>query len=308
MKDFICPAILLTLAISGSFISLSSRANADSRTALAEKLFQDGRKLYTKGQFKEACPKFEESYRLDPGSGTLLNMAACHDKRGKTATAWSEYELARQKLEQAGDDRLRFAQTESQRLEAILSYLTVDVPREAALEGLILRLDGTQLGEPLWGSRSPLDPGEHELTASAPGYQPWTMKVSIGAESDDVVVEIPRLSPNAEEMQKDEQSVAAESSGFSTAVLVAGSTTLALGALFTVSGIIYIDQYEDPQKRSSAETWGVVNLIGAGGAILGAGLTTYLLASDETETSAGAVRLSPWVTQTGAGAAVLGRF
>ncbi len=298
LKHFIIPVL-------ASLVSLTNYSYADSRVALAEKLFQDGRQLFTDGEYDEACPKFEESYRLDPGTGTLLNMAACHDKQGKTATAWSEYELARQKLEQSGDDRLKFAQTESKRLEAILSHLTVTVPEQAAVDGLEIRLDGTQLGEPLWGTRSPVDPGEHELVASAPGYETWTTEVNVSAESDDVVVEIPQLSAAAENTSGD---VGAESGGLSTPAIVAGSATLAFGALFAVSGIIYMDQYEDPQQRSSAETWGILNLVGAGGAVIGAGLTTYFLASGNSDDAAPTAALSPWVAPTGAGATVTGRF
>src|SRR5438445_10663209 len=77
-------------------IGFAGRAGAFGGTdaAIAEALFQEGRKLVEQKHFSEACPKFAESQRLDPGIGTLLNLAACHELEGKTATSWSEFTQA----------------------------------------------------------------------------------------------------------------------------------------------------------------------------------------------------------------------
>src|SRR5258706_7643021 len=64
---------------------------AGTEVALAEVLYQKGRQLMTEGKFAEACPKFGESYRLDAATGTLLNLASCHEAEHKLATAWLEF-------------------------------------------------------------------------------------------------------------------------------------------------------------------------------------------------------------------------
>src|SRR6266498_1038121 len=68
----------------------SAQVSAENRAA-AQALFDLGRTLITSGRAEEACPKFEESQRLDPGVGTQLNLADCYDRTGRTASAWTLY-------------------------------------------------------------------------------------------------------------------------------------------------------------------------------------------------------------------------
>src|SRR5262245_38278640 len=68
-----------------------ARAAEPRDAAAAEVLFEAGKNLMERGDYAAACPKFEESYRLDPATGALFALALCHERAGKIATAWVEY-------------------------------------------------------------------------------------------------------------------------------------------------------------------------------------------------------------------------
>jgi hypothetical protein len=146
-------------------------ASAQTNAALAEKLYLDGQVAMKANNFEEACAKFADSQRLDPALGTLMNLALCHEKQGKLATAWTEYvegALEATKVGQA--DRAEFAKAHAAALEKSLQKVKIDAPPVA---GLDVKLDGQPFPASALGAELPLDPGDHALDATAPGKKPW---------------------------------------------------------------------------------------------------------------------------------------
>jgi len=137
-------------------------ANADPSAAdksVATQLFGEGRALLEQGRLDQACPKLEESQRIDPGGGTLLNVALCHERQGRTATAWVEFIGAR-----GGDE-----------------------------PPLAVRRDGNVIARAAWGSALPVDPGDHVFEAQAPGKRPWREAIVVVPSGETRTILVPAL-------------------------------------------------------------------------------------------------------------------
>jgi hypothetical protein len=176
---------------------VAAPAQADS-TQAAQVLFEEGRKLMGAGDLVAACPKFAESQKLDPGAGTLLNLALCYEKSERFASAWSAYTEAASQADRGGRAQwLKRSKDKAAALAPVLSTLTVVVPPGSKVEGLEIKRDGTKLAPGEWGVKVPIDGGEHVIEASAPNHSPWQTRVTAAAQRDVVKVEVPVLTRTA---------------------------------------------------------------------------------------------------------------
>ena len=69
--------LIAPIVAAASLVSARAPAANEVDEAAARVLFGEGRKLAAAGDYAAACPKFEESFRLDPGIGTGFNLADC---------------------------------------------------------------------------------------------------------------------------------------------------------------------------------------------------------------------------------------
>lgn len=185
------------LALGGATVFFADAARAEPTAAdksLATQLFKEGRTLVDQGKVAEGCRKLEESQRLDPGGGTLLNVALCHEKEGRTATAWTEFTEAlgiAKKDDRA--QRVELAQAHIAALEPTLSRLVIQVSEGADLPELEIKRDGSAIRRAAWGSPMPVDPGEHVVEATARGKVAWKHSVVVGAKADTQTIVVPLL-------------------------------------------------------------------------------------------------------------------
>ena len=190
-------AVLVTLATLATLAAFAAPARAqsgDTDRQIAQQLFDDGRTLLEARRYAEACPKFAESQRLDPGGGTLLNLAYCHELEGKTATAWSELRDALgQAIKDGRKDREDFTRTHIKDLEPKLMRVVVHVPERLAARDPEINLDRSKLPTTAWDTPIPVDPGEHRVSVTIAGAQPWSVAVSVSEPGETYTVPLPSL-------------------------------------------------------------------------------------------------------------------
>ncbi len=167
--------------VAGFALALAPRAHAQptDSVAAAEQLFEQARALFDTGNFAEACPRFGASYKLDPALGTLLNMATCYEMLGHIASAWGHYREVVVLATKVGDQtRIDIARQRIATLEPRLPKLTIRAPK-VAVAGLIVTRDDIPLDVAVLGASIFVDPGEHTVSASAPGYKPFSETLAI---------------------------------------------------------------------------------------------------------------------------------
>jgi hypothetical protein len=218
----------------------------DTDRQIAETLFEQGRALMDAKKYAEACPKLAESQRLDPGGGTLLNLAVCHELEGKTATAQTEFKEALGQAARDGRaDREELAREHLTALEKRIIRIQVVVPKP----DVTITLDASKLAPAAWGVAIAVDPGEHRVVAEAPGATRWQSIVDAREEGRTYRVDVPSLdaqrsaSPNASDARPHAQVERVRSPAFWW--LAGGGTLVFAGGI--ASGIVALsaDRYID---------------------------------------------------------------
>src|SRR5580765_6523431 len=168
------------LGVAACLAARAAVAQNDVDEAAARVLFAEARKLVAAGDYAAACPKFEESFRLDPGIGTSFNLADCWEHTGRIASAWGRFLSVAATARVAGQsEREQVARERAATLEPQLSYLVVTVT--SPQDGLAVQRDAIPVGRASWGLPVPVDPGPHVIQAAAPGKKPYTTTVKVTA-------------------------------------------------------------------------------------------------------------------------------
>ena len=185
---------LACVVLAMSATTTSSFAQTAQDRAAARDLFNEARKLVKAGDYASACPKLEESQRLDPGVGTLFNLADCYEHTGKTASAWSMFaDAAAASRASKEPEREKAARQRAQDIEPKLLRLSILIPPSVEVAGIEVRRDGTVLNKPMWGQAVPVDSGEHKIQVTAPGKKPWSVTITLSGEGKTETVTIPSL-------------------------------------------------------------------------------------------------------------------
>jgi hypothetical protein len=226
----------------GSIVCTSALlATADARAddaAVAEALFRSGREAMDRGDHATACEKFKESQRLDPAAGTLLNLADCSERLGRTATAWRAYAEAVERLPPS-DDRVGPVRQKLEALEPTLGRARFTV--EPSAQGCEVDVDDTHLGAASFGEPIPFDPGKRGAVLRCPGRVDRAVPFEIRASA---LVEV-KLVPG-ELAKRDDLGREAGTAGTSSPLVplgwVLGVTGVASFGASAVTGVLTLDR------------------------------------------------------------------
>jgi tetratricopeptide (TPR) repeat protein len=337
-----CRNIGLVLGLCAYALIGAERAHAQGNAAdkaAAEALFDRGLALMREGKFQEACERLEQSQAIERGIGTMLYLAECYEKTGKTASAWALFREAASWAQAAGqNERADAGRSRAARLEKGLSRLTIQVAAVSRVAGLELKDNGAPVHPSVWGVSVPVDPGMHHIEAKAPGYRVWSGDVKVDDNGGSAEVGVPAL----EQLPESELAEAAASDKPSTAPAPApveerrlsklqiaaiaiggtGVVSLALGIGMGVRAVNKNDAAAElctegiTQDARCGHEEGVdlsgqavtaahasTALYALGGALVAGGLLTFFLAPKERR-----VALAPRVDRASAGLQVGGVF
>ena len=333
-NGLVCSAMVLAAAIAPA---AAAQAGGGDK-AVAQALFTEALKLMKSGAHADACPKLEKSQELDPGMGTQFRLAECYEGVGRIASAWALFvEVAEAAKREGTAAREAQSRKRADALEPRLPALVIRVEAAAHdLRDLRVMRDGAPVGQAEWGVRLPADPGEHSISATAPGKKAFEQKV-IAKEGATLEIAIPALEAEAANAGAEKAKATpaptakADSSGGSgqrTAALIVGSVGVLGAAAGAVFGVMAKSQWDGALEhcqggdRSKCDATGidlgtdakrsaVISTIGLG--VGGAGLATavilYLTAPSPGSKQTGSlVFVTPSAGPGAAGAVARWRF
>jgi hypothetical protein len=205
------------------------------------------------------------------------------------------------------------------------------------VNGLEVRLDGSTVDAGAWGSAVPLDPGAHNVEASAPGFQAWSGTVTLGAVADSKSLEVPKLTEEPKPAPVMPPATAPTSTSTAPArdvpqpspSPVAGYVAIGAGVLFIGGGVFAYtraksarDDYfadcsnqtlltcDNDAGRSKVRSWETISYVSLGVGVVAAGIGIVLLTTGGSgeKHAATTVRAAPMVGSSTGGLMLSGAF
>ncbi|XXX74668.1 hypothetical protein WMF30_44160 [Sorangium sp. So ce134] len=300
----IAAAVLLAAA------PLPAAAEGTGDVAAARVLFVQGAKFAREGRWDEARALYARSLEIKATPLTRYSLGVAQKETGRLADALASFRafLAEPATPSTapyvGPARQAVAALEPRVGRAKLAV------RPGEVDGLVLTLDGKPV-RAAPGQALELDPGAHEVVASAPGYRAAAARFSVVAGGS---VEVPiALAPAAPGAARSSAAggglppLAEASEGPSrtlpVVVMGVGGALFAGGAVLGLSGLKQAGDARSStgSDASAARAKGILGdvLGGIGVATVGVGL--YLLLNEPAPSPPKAGSVTPWLSASGAG-------
>ncbi len=291
-----CQWLAATLPV--LFFSSATLAQ-DLEARNAEAAFKEGMALMKQGDYERACPRLEDSVRLDPAMAATYRWAECLERIGQLTKAWRQFTAVARLAHVAGmTEREQRALERVATLEPRLPRLVITVPDEvAALPNLRIVHNGKVVPPEEWTEPIAVDHGSHEVTVIARGKEPWSTEVVVGLEGTTTIVEVPLLGGGSDTRSSDDppgngQVIAG------VVVASVGAIALGIGSGLAIAAKSSYDDSEDHCLANSCDPEGLdirdsaigqadiaTVILAVGGATLVGGGILWLTAPDDESAS-----------------------
>jgi hypothetical protein len=165
--------LLLCLAVPAG----PAAAQTPNEIASAKRWFKEGEEAEKRGDYPSALARFQQALSVKATPQLYLRVGACQEKLGRLVEAAASYEQA---LTRANAQSLQpVASVASEQIQALRPRIpTVSITPASAYPGLSVTIDGSPVAPSVLAGKVPVNPGAHQLSAEATGYERRDMPFS----------------------------------------------------------------------------------------------------------------------------------
>jgi hypothetical protein len=214
----LCALLFTTLS------TVPAEAQTDQERSGARAAATAGAEAFDAGRYQEAVDYFTRAESLVHSPVHLIYMGRAQLKLGEWVKARENFlkisrEGAPDGASEAVTQAVQDAEDELAALEPKLPYVTISVQGAPTGTEYKVSLDGEDLPSALLGVATPVDPGDHTLRATAPGYDSGDVSINITeGKRENVLLEVaatgeaPAAAPTESVPADDSMSTGAEAS------------------------------------------------------------------------------------------------
>ncbi len=320
-------AALLSAAVASAFVSPPAFAQERDQKEEARSRFQRGVELYRDGDYRGALIEFNRAYQTAPNFRLQFNIGQTCVELQDYACGLRAFEryLAEGKAEVPADRRTT-AENEVKRLQKLVGYIRVVVDQP----GAEVLLDNVSIGKTPLADAILVSAGRRTIQVVLPPNPTSTRAVDVaGGDRVDVKIDLgepskpPAARPTTAPVEPPRRVEPPPEPRSTTPVWIGVAVTGALTAGAVVFGLVTLSAKKDLDRvagqygvapsdvddaRSKVKRDALVTDLLGLGAILGAGVTTYLALSSGGSSKTGSTSPSVRVGVSPFGASLDGRF
>jgi hypothetical protein len=186
---------LLAFSLLSLLAPVANAQVSDADREAARSLYKEGFELQQAGNYADALDRFKRSQQVFPAPTALLHIAECEARLGRLVESAETYRTL-EHLSLPPNSPPAFVQAqqqgaaELQQVEPRIPHVRIQVTPQN-IPGLVVFVDEVPMNPALLGVDRPANPGDHKMTAQAPGFPRVEMMVHITEGQPTALVTLP---------------------------------------------------------------------------------------------------------------------